>query len=189
MFPSAHPASPGGAARDRHGRWRQDAMDVRVCSAHVRADESSFTDEQKRVVLIPRRWDQVLRRRFARRRWLQSPVHRGERAISRKTIAQGMPVAPALPVVTAACLLCCRRAMGAACTRHSLRPPFSRGSRKLHHPGPCPAAGMRSCALLLSDIRSGTREAARLTIDCWAGGRNLISARSNVFALPLALFA
>jgi hypothetical protein len=44
MFLSAHPASPGGAARDRHGRWRQDAMDVRVCSAHVRADESSFTD-------------------------------------------------------------------------------------------------------------------------------------------------
>jgi hypothetical protein len=27
----------------------------------MRADESSFMDEQKRVVLIPRRWDQVLR--------------------------------------------------------------------------------------------------------------------------------
>jgi hypothetical protein len=44
MFLSAHPASPGGAARDRHGRWRRDAVDVRVCSALGRADESSFTD-------------------------------------------------------------------------------------------------------------------------------------------------
>ena len=104
---------------------------MRVFSARMRADENSFTDEQRRVVLIPRRWDQPLGQamsalRPARRepggRWLQSPVHRGERAISRKTIAQGMPVAPALPVVTAACLFCCRRAMGAACTRHSLCP-------------------------------------------------------------------
>lgn len=84
MFLSPHPDSPGGAARDRHGRWSWDAVDVRVCSALVRADEDSFTDERRRVVLIPRRWDQVLRRRFARRRWLRSPVHRGERAISRK---------------------------------------------------------------------------------------------------------
>src|SRR5258707_6369544 len=39
-----------------------------------------------------------------------------------KTIAQGMPVDPAKPVVTAACFFCCRRAMGEAITRHSLRP-------------------------------------------------------------------
>ncbi len=31
------------------------------------------------------------------------------------------------PVVTAACFFCCRRAMGAACTRHSLCPLFSEG--------------------------------------------------------------
>ena len=31
-----------------------------VCSARRRADESIFTDERRRVVLIPRRWDQVL---------------------------------------------------------------------------------------------------------------------------------
>jgi hypothetical protein len=66
-------------------------------------------------------------RRIAGRWWLSKPGHQGERAISRKAIAQGMPVVPALPVVTAACIFCCRRAMGAACTRHSLRPPFSRG--------------------------------------------------------------
>ena len=28
----------------------------------------------------------------ARRRWLKSPAHRGDHGISRKTIAQGMPV-------------------------------------------------------------------------------------------------
>src|SRR5215813_15386709 len=59
-----------------------------------------------------------------RRRWLPSPAHRGERGISRNTIAQGMPDVLAEPVVTAACFPCCRRAMGAASARHSLRPPY-----------------------------------------------------------------
>jgi hypothetical protein len=44
VFLSPHPASTGGAARDRHGRWRQEAVAVRVCSALMRADENSFTD-------------------------------------------------------------------------------------------------------------------------------------------------
>src|SRR5215471_16122242 len=52
----------------------------------------------------------------------RKPGLRGERAISRKPIAQGMPDDLAEPVVTAACLLFCRRAMGEAFTRHSLRP-------------------------------------------------------------------
>src|SRR5882672_9516366 len=47
-----------------------------------------------------------------------------------KTIAQGMPVDLAKPVVTAACFSCCRRAMGEAITRHSLRPlRFPRAKR------------------------------------------------------------
>ena len=33
-----------GAARDRHGRWKRDAVDVRVCSARMRADENIVTD-------------------------------------------------------------------------------------------------------------------------------------------------
>jgi hypothetical protein len=48
----------------------------------------------------------------------------GRSRISRKTIARGMPVDPAEPVVTAACYFHCRRAMGEAITRHSLRPPI-----------------------------------------------------------------
>ena len=57
-----------------------------------------------------------------RRRRLSSPALQGERGISRKTVARGMSDDPAEPVVTAACFFCCRRAMGAACIRHSLRP-------------------------------------------------------------------
>ena len=58
----------------------------------------------------------------------KEPGPRGEHDISRKTIAQGMPVAPALPVVTAACIFFCRRAMGEAITRHSLRPLIFEGA-------------------------------------------------------------
>jgi hypothetical protein len=62
-----------------------DAMD-----ANALPDEQRECGGQCRVVLIPRRWDQV-GKMIRRRRWLQGPVHRGERGISRKTIAQGMP--------------------------------------------------------------------------------------------------
>jgi hypothetical protein len=44
MFLSPHPVSARGAARDRHGRGRWDAVALRLCSAHARADERSFTD-------------------------------------------------------------------------------------------------------------------------------------------------
>jgi hypothetical protein len=57
----------------------------------------------------------------------RKPGPRGERAINVKTIAQGMPDDLAEPVVTAACLLFCRRAMGEAVARHSLRPLRYRG--------------------------------------------------------------
>jgi hypothetical protein len=77
--------------------------------------------------MIPRRW------------WLTSPVHQGERGAAVKTIVQGMPVDPAQPVVTAACFFCCRRAMGEAITRHSLRPlRISRAE--------LPASSGRECA-------------------------------------------
>jgi hypothetical protein len=58
------------------------------------------------------------------------PDHRGERGVSRKTVVQGMPDRFGVPVVT---MLVCfsffaREAMGAACTRHSLRPLLERGT-------------------------------------------------------------
>ncbi len=69
------------------------------------------------------------------RRGLSSPAPRGERGAAVKTIARGMPVVSAEPVVTAACFSCCRRAMGAACIRHSLRPPSFEGTWTMQDPG------------------------------------------------------
>jgi hypothetical protein len=66
------------------------------------------------------------RKMIRRRRWLKSPVHRGEREISRKTIAQGMSDRFDVPVVTNACAFyTARAATGAPSIRHSLRPPYS----------------------------------------------------------------
>jgi hypothetical protein len=70
--------------------------------------------------LRSRRCSRVLRVTVATKRWSPRRAR-----ITRKTIVQGMPVDPALPVVTAACFFCCRRAMGEVVTRHSLRPLFS----------------------------------------------------------------
>ena len=50
--------------------------------------------------------------------------HRGEHEASRKTIAQGMPDVSA-DLWFCRVLFCCTRTMGAASTRHSLRPLFS----------------------------------------------------------------
>src|SRR5258708_116854 len=57
------------------------------------------------------------------------PGHRGEREVSRKTIARGMPGRSGVTVVT---MLVCfvyfaREAAGALGARHSLRPLISRG--------------------------------------------------------------
>jgi hypothetical protein len=59
----------------------------------------------------------------------RKPGPRGERERNRNTIAQGRPDDLAEPVVTAACFFSCRRAMGAACTRPSLRPLYFEKAR------------------------------------------------------------
>jgi len=48
-----------------------------------------------------------------------------------------------VPVVTAACVLCCRRAMGAASARRSLRLPLSRAN--IGKPRTNPVARRRTC--------------------------------------------
>jgi hypothetical protein len=50
------------------------------------------------------------------------PGHRGEREISVKTIARGMPGCLGCTCGDCRLLFFCRRAMGAASARHSLRP-------------------------------------------------------------------
>ena len=116
------PPRPRGAYRDRHERGVRDAVD---------ADGSMKTSEPMRTakscgpglptLRLSSRDDDLADDGGKKAR---SP--RRSR-ISRKTIAQGMPVDLAEPVVTAACFFCCRRAMGEAFTRHSLRPLCFRG--------------------------------------------------------------
>src|SRR5438477_8999813 len=55
----------------------------------------------------------------------RKPGSRGERAISVKTIAQGMPDDSAEPVVPSPCFFTARAPWVAASTRHSLRPLLS----------------------------------------------------------------
>jgi len=90
-------------------------------SARLPRGRSHPGGRRSRVVLVPRRWDQPPGQEPGATE-ANKPGTPGSARISRKTIAQGMPDVPAGPVVTAACFPCCRRAMGAACTRHSLRP-------------------------------------------------------------------
>src|SRR2546428_298900 len=67
----------------------------------------------------------------------KKPAHRGERDISRKAVAQGMsecfrsPVCSCAPTVQ----FLAHETAGAARTRHSLRPRFSREAKNLHHSG------------------------------------------------------
>ena len=82
-----HPVPTRGAYHDRHERGagsggRGNALDERHGSVR-----------QRRVVLTPRSW---------RLRWQQYKAHRGERVISRKAIAQGMPDVLRCPVCSCA---------------------------------------------------------------------------------------
>jgi hypothetical protein len=123
MIVSARPAPRGGALRDRHGRWRRDAMDAgRVRGEHEGRGRPS------RVVLAPRRWRQA-GGAIRLRRGLSSPAPRGERGAAVKTIARGMPVVSAA-LSLLACVKCTSlhaRPAGAASIRHSLRPPSFEG--------------------------------------------------------------
>ena len=71
------------------------------------------------------------------------PGHRGERAISRQTIVQGMPDCSGGPVVTNACAFY-QRARGCGCIERPAFPAPSvlRGTRSMHHSGAKRAAGM-----------------------------------------------
>src|SRR5439155_26190696 len=66
-----------------------------------------------------------------------SPLHRGERDISRKAIAQGMSECFRCPVCSCApnVQFLAHETAGAARTRHSLRPRFSREAPLMHNSG------------------------------------------------------
>jgi hypothetical protein len=75
------------------------------------------------------------------------PGRRGERDISRKTIAQGMPVETGEPVEDYPHFV---RATGASDTRHSLRPLFFFGGERNCKPRAQRAARMRNHVQLSS---------------------------------------
>ena len=82
-----HPVPTRGAYHDRHERGT--GSDGRGSAL----GERRRSVRQRRVVLTPHGW---------RRRWQQYMAHRGERVISRKAIAQGMPDVLRCPVCSCA---------------------------------------------------------------------------------------
>ena len=144
MIVSAHPASTRGTYRDRHGRWARDAVDAWDAQRAFRAPTKASWRTAKPCGPDPPTLGSSLRDDVRKRRWLESPAHRGEHGAAVNTIARGMSVVPAEPVVTAACVFCCRRAMGAASIRHSPRPlDFEGRNQRITRADH--AAGMRTC--------------------------------------------
>jgi hypothetical protein len=77
----------------------------------------------------------------------RKPVHRGEREVSRKTIAQGRPDASAEPVCSCAFFFVhfAHETAGAARTRSSLRPLISEGGTITQDSGASRRGIDRSC--------------------------------------------
>jgi hypothetical protein len=95
-----------GAYRDRHdtlGAGR-DGCGWRQARFLVAPDENAFRIRRSRVVLMSRRWHQVLeKQRFSGMTVTTKPDHRGEHEGNRKTFARGRPGCSAVPVVTCWC--------------------------------------------------------------------------------------
>ena len=99
----------------------RDAMDARERSASFRADERCLADGEGVWSWHP--WAGAKHAGDDPQATVTNKSRTPGRArISGNTIARGMPVDAAEPVVTAACFFRCRRAMGEAFTRHSPRP-------------------------------------------------------------------
>src|SRR5213595_822776 len=104
--------------------------------ARAATDVCGLSVRRSRVVLTPRCWRQV-GGRYPAGDGGKRAVHRGERAISRKAIAQGRPECSSCPVCSCAVLFAqiARGTAGAASTRSSLRPLFRGGQTKLQTSG------------------------------------------------------
>jgi hypothetical protein len=113
MIVCAGPASAGGAYRDRHGRGKRDAVDVRMLSVSC-ADESIPHVRRNRAVPIPRRWDQALRDERAATVAKKPGAPRRTR-ISRKATRAGNAGCSGCPVVA------CVRKSAPSSARKALR--------------------------------------------------------------------
>jgi hypothetical protein len=93
-------SSPRRGVGHRHQALGWDAVDAFV-SARVSVRRMNKSVRRSRVVLTPRCWRQV-GSKYAAGDGDNKPVHRGEREVSRKAIAQGMSVCSPLT-----CMLVC----------------------------------------------------------------------------------
>src|SRR2546429_2969925 len=103
-----------------------------------------------------------------------SPLHRGEHEVSRKAIAQGMSECFRCPVCSCAPTMCilAHETAGAARTRHSLRPRFSREAKNLHHSGEiAPRDRGRTFSPHVVPANAGTHTPRRILL--WCAGRRL----------------
>src|SRR5947207_15957614 len=134
---SACPVPTRGAYRDRHGRWVRDAMD-----ASDAVDESAALRTAKLCGPDAPMLASSLRVNNPQATVAKEPGHRGERRISRRTIAQGRPDCFGEPVVTTLVrfFVACEAA-GASCIRLSLRPLCFRGTMFVNNSGAIRAAG------------------------------------------------
>ena len=126
-------------------------------------DVRRYRVRSSRVVLSPRRWGQVAQT-IAQRRRLTSPVLRGERGAAVKPLRRECWSDFGVPVLTCVRLFCfARKAVGAACTRHSLR-PLLEGATFDALPGRRSCRGnaiARPTAAVPSRTRDGSKSSSR----------------------------
>jgi hypothetical protein len=142
-----HPRHPASSKR---GASRSSRTLGAGCGGRVGApDERSRYGRQSRVVLAPRRWCQARERltKHSRVTGARQPGPRGERGISRNTIAQGRPVDPVLTCGSCPVLFLCTGAAGVADTRPSLRPPLISRAMSSQSSG---AIARRECLFVFS---------------------------------------
>ena len=111
-------------------RWARDVMDALASGVFLTSDENARAYGE--VVWSWRRdAGAKLAGSVPPATVTTSPLHRGERDISRKAIAQGMSECFRCPVCSCApkCTFLAHETAGAARTRHSLRPLFGGGQR------------------------------------------------------------
>jgi hypothetical protein len=155
---SAREASQGGSLRERVRRVhdRRSSRTAKACGPGAR---SLCVKSCGGAATRPG----SLHQRSAGRRWQECIAHRGERAISRKPIAQGRPGCLGCPVVFPLCFIahsCAQRAMGAS--RHPVFPAPSfrtEGEEIKQSSGKSRRENAKSC--LLFEIQIGRPQPSR----------------------------
>src|SRR5713226_8233154 len=153
----------------------------RLVSGHRHADERCCSVRQNRVVLTPRRWCQVcgvasaqpgLDKTYPQATVAKEPGHRGERDISRKTIACGNAGRSGVLVVTRVRSTTTKCTRDRGCSGHPAFPTPSLGAEDKCKPRAHRAARSRTCIWNWSNvIASEARQSIlslRVKMDCFA---------------------